>query len=151
MAVLVACSLASCADIANMVFDDVAPGYCYGCDWIMQEWSEGWILNNSDPFDDEALCEAALLEASRKSPKMGFRCINEESLIRIPREGPSQWEKDRLNLGHCRGCDWFIEEVHVHGWERIDSKTFETEDVCEQKLWQLSKLSPNVRYRCRYI
>lgn len=149
MAALLAGSLASCGDIANIVLDDADLSYCYGCDWVMQEWSDGWNLHKAGPFDDDALCEAALLEASRTSPESGFRCVNQKSLIRSPREGASPWEKDRLNLGHCRGCDWFIEEVHVHGWERIDSRTFITEDVCEQNLWHAHKRSPKVRYRCR--
>ena len=40
---------------------DVAEvSYCSGCDWIVQEWHDGWDTHNSKPYDDEAGCDQAL-------------------------------------------------------------------------------------------
>ena len=142
--------LAGCAELSAELFDEANIGYCYGCDWIVQEWHDEWSTHNSKPYDDEAACEQALATAAQRDRELGLRCINEEELIDARRNPPSQSEKDRLNLNSCWGCDWMIEELRYGTWARRDMTTYKTQGLCEQSLWYALSDEPDGRYRCVY-
>jgi hypothetical protein len=150
--ILVFTLLAGCSELLGDLVDDADIGYCYGCDWIVQEWYGGeWETRNSKPYDTEELCEQKLKANSQEDPDQGFRCIHEEELIDQRREqsrNPSQEEKAEVES--CWNCDWRVEEWRYERWSRIDSTTYDTQSVCEQALWYESKEKPYVDYRCVY-
>lgn len=149
-AVLVLTILAGCAEIMGELTDVAEISYCSGCDWIVQEWHEGWETHNSKPYDDEAACDLALAEQARRDRDLGLRCIHEADMTKGKWDGASQWESDRVDLDWCWRCDWRIEEWDYGRWERLNSKTHKTQGLCEQALWYVLKDEPYERYRCVY-
>lgn len=140
-AALVLLLLSGCMELAGDVIDSAELGYCYGCDWIIQEWdSDGWNTHNSDPYDTEEICEQELARQSQDDPDRGFRCINEEDL--------DHGKTERVESEHCWGCDWVIEEWRHGTWERRGRDTYRNEGVCQQALWHRSKANPHADYRC---
>ena len=135
--------LAGCVELAESILNE--DGYCYGCNWIIQEWDyPGWSTHNSDQYETEEICERALAEQFRQSPSRGHRCIFETD---VSKEDPSQF-KDQP---HCYGCDWVVEVEEYGRWQRQDFKTHITEGVCQQTLWHMHKENPDRNYRCRNL
>ena len=132
------------------LIDTADLSYCYSCDWIVQEWHDGWSTHNSKPYDDAAACEQALATAAQLDRELGLRCINEEELIDARRNPPSQSEKDRVKLNSCWRCDWLIEKLRFGNWARRDFTTYKTQGLCEQSLWYALRDEPDARYRCVY-
>ena len=54
--------------------------YCYGCDWIVQEFHGEWETHNSKPYETAAECRAARREQENRNPETYFRCIHESQL-----------------------------------------------------------------------
>ena len=142
--------LAGCAELMSELADVAEVSYCAGCDWIVQEWYDGWETRNSKPYDDEAACNQAMAEQSSRDRNVGFRCIHEENLTKGKWDGGAQWESDRVELDWCYRCDWQIEEWDYSRWKRLDDKTHRTQGRCEQALWYILKEGPYERYRCVY-
>ena len=134
----------------DSVVDVASVSYCAGCDWIVQEWHDGWETRNSKPYDDEAACDVALAEQAGRDKDLGLRCIHEENLTKAKWDGAEQWESDRVEQDWCWRCDWRIEELKYSRWERLDDKTHKTLGHCEQALWYILKDEPYERYRCVY-
>lgn len=132
--------ITGCAEIADVLLEELS--YCYGCNWIVQEWDNpGWSTHNSDQYDTEELCEQSLAEQSRKNPDRGYRCVYEGDLEdeQVAQEEPSEL---------CWGCEWIVETESYAGWERADAQTHHTEGVCQQALWRLYKRHPEKNLRC---
>jgi hypothetical protein len=55
--------------------------HCYGCDWIIQEFHDGWETHNSKPYETESECRAARRIDEEENPDTLFRCIHESALI----------------------------------------------------------------------
>lgn len=55
--------------------------YCYGCDWIVQEFHQGnWETRNSKPYDTLEECLVAKHEQEDRDSSVRFRCIHESDL-----------------------------------------------------------------------
>lgn len=131
--------LSACAEVADVMLSDLE--YCYGCDWIIQEWDDdGWNTHNSDPYETEEICEQALADQSRNSPDRGHRCVYESDL----REEPSTASGNRF----CYGCDWAVEIEEYGRWVPAEDTVHHTEGVCQQALWHLLQKEPDRDYRC---
>ena len=76
---LVLIFLSGC-EIVGEVIGETDLSYCSGCDWIVQEYHEGWETHNSKPYDDEAACQAARLKQQKKDKHVLLRCIHESDL-----------------------------------------------------------------------
>ena len=79
VAALVLTFLSGC-EIIGEVIDEMDLSYCGGCDWIVQEYHEGWETRNSKPYDDEAACLAARRKQQKKDKHVLLRCIHESDL-----------------------------------------------------------------------
>jgi len=60
---------------------DTDLSYCYGCDWIVQEYHLKWETHNSKPYDTEEECLRAKREQRDRDPERLFRCIHESDLL----------------------------------------------------------------------
>ena len=148
---VIALYLVGCAEILGELIDDADIGYCYSCEWIMQEWHDGWETHNSDPYDDEVACEQALEQLFASDAYQGYRCINEEELIDQRRDrarNPVAYEP--VNVEHCWGCDWVVEESRNNIWVSRGTLTYKSQAACQQALWHELKQYPDRIYRCVY-
>lgn len=60
---------------------DTELSYCYGCDWIVQEFHGGqWETRNSQPYDTREECLLAKREQEDRDSHIRFRCIHESNL-----------------------------------------------------------------------
>jgi hypothetical protein len=60
---------------------DTELSYCYGCDWIVQEFHGGqWETRNSQPYDTREECLLAKREQEDRDSHIHFRCIHESDL-----------------------------------------------------------------------
>jgi hypothetical protein len=143
--------LSACAEIVGELIDEANIGHCWSCEWIMQEWHEGWETHNSDPYDDENACEQQLAISSQQNRELGYRCINEETLIDMRRDASrNQSEVEPVKVEHCWGCDWVVEELRYDTWVLRGTETYKTQGKCEQALWQRKKTDRDKEYRCIY-
>jgi len=144
-------TLSGCAEIVADLIDDANIGHCWSCEWIMQEWYEGWETRNSDPYDDENACEQQLAMLSEKNRETGYRCINEEELIDMRRDASrNESEAEPVKAEHCWGCDWVVEELRNGTWVLRGTETYKTQGKCEQALWHRKKNDRDKVYRCIY-
>ena len=153
IAALLLVVLAGCEEMMADLIDVADISYCSGCDWIVQEFDDGqgWSTHNSDPYDDAATCEKALAPQAQRNDETGYRCIYEGDLHDAKSDSQTiQWEADRVKKGHCRGCDWRVEEFEVGSWQHRDGNRYEAEGLCEQALWYKMQDNPYERYRCTY-
>ena len=67
-------------EIVGEVLSEMDLSYCSGCDWIVQEYHEGWETHNSKPYDDEAACLVAREKQQKKDKDLLLRCIHESDL-----------------------------------------------------------------------
>ena len=144
-------ALAGCAELLGDLIDDAEIGHCWSCEWIMQEWHDGWETRNSDPYDDEEACERTLVQLSASDAYQGYRCINEEELIDQRRDrarNPSAYET--VQVEHCWGCDWVVEESRNGIWVPRGTNTYKSQAACQQTLWHELKKYPDRIYRCVY-
>lgn len=130
------------------LIEDANIGRCWGCDWIMQEWHEGWETRNSDPYDDGPACEQELMRISERDTHQGYRCINEEELIDKRMEQLRNPSPETPVTTVCWNCDWVLEQARPDSWVRSTARTYKTQGTCEQALWQLHKRNPDINYRC---
>lgn len=72
------------ASVNEVIVEPVKNGeisYCYGCDWIVQEFHQGeWETHNSDPYDTQEECLAAKHKQEDRHTETIFRCIHESEL-----------------------------------------------------------------------
>jgi hypothetical protein len=54
--------------------------YCYGCDWIVQEYHGKWETHNSQPYDTQQGCLVAKREQNDRDADRLRRCIHESDL-----------------------------------------------------------------------
>ena len=148
---IIALFISGCAELISELVDDGDIGYCYSCEWIMQEWHDGWATHNSDPYDDEAACERELVQLFAEDSYQGYRCINEEELIDQRRDrtrNPSAYES--IEVEHCWGCDWVVEESRNNVWVQRGTNTYKSQAACQQALWHELKQYPDRIYHCVY-
>jgi hypothetical protein len=75
--------LIACVAVSAIIepVKDTELSYCYGCDWIVQEFHGGqWETRNSQPYDTREECLLAKREQEDRDSHIHFRCIHESDL-----------------------------------------------------------------------